>query len=137
MVEIDGGEKYNVANTTTHGSARFRASDLVEQALNGRVPTAYDEQEDGSWVINQQETVAAREKQQQLKDRFREWIWEDGARAAAKNGSILQLHHPVHGWLTFALPAECSHRLGVGLLKQAALIEYFDGSLPPSTVAVN
>jgi N12 class adenine-specific DNA methylase len=82
MVEIDSGEKYSVANTTTHGSARFRASDLVEQALNGRVPTAYDEQEDGSRVINQQETVAAREKQQQLKDRFREWIWEDGARAA-------------------------------------------------------
>ena len=26
--------------------------------------------------------IAAREKQQQLKDRFREWIWEDGARAA-------------------------------------------------------
>ena len=81
-VEIDGGEKYNVANTTTHGTARFRASDLVEQALNGRVPTAYDEHEDGSRVINQQETVAAREKQQQLKDRFREWVWEDGARAA-------------------------------------------------------
>jgi N12 class adenine-specific DNA methylase len=80
-VEIDGGEKYNVANTTTHGTARFRASELVEQALNGRVPTAYDEQEDGSRVINQQETVAAREKQQQLKDRFREWIWEDGPRA--------------------------------------------------------
>jgi hypothetical protein len=78
-VEIDGGEKYNVANTTTHGTARFRASELVEQALNGRVPTAYDEQEDGSRVINQQETLAAREKQQQLKDRFREWIWEDGA----------------------------------------------------------
>src|SRR5271165_138085 len=81
-VEIDGGEKYNVANTTTHGTARFRASELVEQALNGRVPTAYDEREDGSRVINQQETVAAREKQQQLKDRFREWIWEDSARAA-------------------------------------------------------
>ena len=35
-----------------------------------------------SRVINQQETIAAREKQQQLKDRFREWVWEDGARAA-------------------------------------------------------
>jgi N12 class adenine-specific DNA methylase len=81
-VEIDGGEKYNVANTTTHGTARFRASELVEQALNGRVPTAYDQNDDGSRVINQQETVVAREKQQQVKDRFREWIWEDDARAA-------------------------------------------------------
>ena len=81
-VEIDGGEKFSVGNTTTHGTARFRASELIEQALNGRVPTAYDRQPDGSHVINQQETVAAREKQQQLKDRFREWIWEDSARAA-------------------------------------------------------
>ena len=81
-VELDAGEKFGVANTTTHGTARFRACELVEQALNGRVPTAYDEREDGSRVINQQETVAAREKQQHLKDRFREWIWEDDARAA-------------------------------------------------------
>jgi N12 class adenine-specific DNA methylase len=73
-VEIDGGEKFSVGNTTTFGSARFRASELIEQALNGRVPTAYDQQPDGSRIINQQETVAAREKQQQLKDRFREWV---------------------------------------------------------------
>ncbi len=50
--------------------------------MNGRTPTAYDEHEDGSRTINQQETIAAREKQQQLKDRFRAWIWEDGDRAA-------------------------------------------------------
>ncbi len=37
---------------------------------------------DGTRTLNQQETIAAREKQQQLKDRFREWIWQDGARAA-------------------------------------------------------
>jgi N12 class adenine-specific DNA methylase len=81
-VEIDVGERWCVGNTTTHGTARFRASELIEQALNGRVPTAYDKQSDGSRVVNQQETIAAREKQQQLKDRFREWVWEDSARAA-------------------------------------------------------
>jgi N12 class adenine-specific DNA methylase len=81
-VGIGAGEKWSVGNTTTHGTARFRASDLIEHALNGRVPTAWDEQPDGSRVINQQETIAAREKQQQLKDRFREWDWEDSARAA-------------------------------------------------------
>ncbi|HUE15276.1 MAG TPA: DEAD/DEAH box helicase family protein [Planctomycetaceae bacterium] len=81
-VEIDAFERGSVGNTTTHGTARFRASDLIEQALNGRVPTAYDELPDKSRVINQQETIAAREKQQQLKDRFREWVWEDSARSA-------------------------------------------------------
>ena len=54
-----------------------RASDLIEDALNGRTPTVYDQIDKDTRVINQQETIAAREKQQQLKDRFREWIWED------------------------------------------------------------
>ena len=81
-VSIDAAEKWNVSNTTTHGTGRFAAAELIEQALNGRVPTAYDKQPDGSHVINQQETIAAREKQQQLKDRFREWVWEDGERAS-------------------------------------------------------
>jgi N12 class adenine-specific DNA methylase len=80
-VEIEAPEKWSVANTATYGSERFRASDLIEQALNGRTPTAYDEHEDGSRTVNQQETIAAREKQQQLKDRFRPWVWEDEDRA--------------------------------------------------------
>jgi N12 class adenine-specific DNA methylase len=70
-----------VSNTTTHGTARFRASDLVEQSLNGRTPTAYDEDPEGNRTVNQPETIAAREKQQQLKDRFGEWVWEDPIRA--------------------------------------------------------
>jgi len=81
-LRLDVSEKWNVSNTTTHGTGRFTAAGLIEQALNGRVPTAYDKLADGTHVINQQETIAAREKQQQLKDRFREWIWADGERAA-------------------------------------------------------
>jgi N12 class adenine-specific DNA methylase len=81
-IELDYGAKYVVNNTTTHGTARFRASDLIEQSLNGRTPTAYDEDTDGNRIVNQPETVAAREKQQQLKDRFRDWVWEDRERAA-------------------------------------------------------
>jgi N12 class adenine-specific DNA methylase len=42
-LELDYAAKYTVSNTATHGTARFRASDLVEQSLNRRTPTAYDE----------------------------------------------------------------------------------------------
>src|SRR5271168_832877 len=80
-VELDYSSKHVVNNTTTYGTARFRASELIEQSLNGRTPTAYDEHEDGSRTVNQLETIAAREKQQQLKDRFRDWVWEDRERA--------------------------------------------------------
>jgi hypothetical protein len=80
-VEADYAARSSVANTTTHGTARFSAIHLIEDSLNGRTPTAYDEREDGTRTINQQETIAAREKQQQIKDRFRQWIWEDSDRA--------------------------------------------------------
>src|SRR5258708_5277610 len=56
------------------------ASDLIEDALNMRVPTIYDTLEDDSRVINQTETIAAREAQQKLKDRFARWIWEEPTR---------------------------------------------------------
>src|SRR5437868_775948 len=41
IVEPDYAAKYVVSNTTTYGTARFRATDLIEQSLNGRTPTAY------------------------------------------------------------------------------------------------
>jgi N12 class adenine-specific DNA methylase len=80
-VTLDSYAKSSVSNTTTHGTARFSASGLIEDALNGRVPTAYDELPDKTRVINQRETIAAREKQQQLKDKFSEWVWKDEHRA--------------------------------------------------------
>jgi N12 class adenine-specific DNA methylase len=80
-VNVESYAKSVVSNSTTFGTARFPATELIEQALNGRVPTAYDQLEDGTRVINQQETIVAREKQQQLKDRFSEWIWADEDRA--------------------------------------------------------
>jgi N12 class adenine-specific DNA methylase len=80
-VNIESYAKDIVSNTTTHGTARFPATELIEQALNGRVPTAYDTLPDDTRVINQLETIAAREKQQQLKDKFSEWVWKDEDRA--------------------------------------------------------
>jgi N12 class adenine-specific DNA methylase len=85
-VELDYGAKYVVSNSTTYGTARFRASELIEQSLNGRTPTAYDEDPEGNRIVNQPETIAAREKQQQLKDRFGEWAWEDPKRAERLTG---------------------------------------------------
>src|SRR5207244_9226301 len=48
--------------------------------LNMRVPTIYDTLPDDTRVINQTETIAAREVQQKLKDRFAQWIWENPTR---------------------------------------------------------
>lgn len=37
--------------------------------------------------------------------------WAD--MTAAKNGSILQVHHPEHGWLAFVFPPEHATLLGI------------------------
>src|SRR6266700_3557103 len=71
---------HSVSNTTTHGTKRMSASDLIDDALNMRVPTIYDTLPDDTRVLNQTETIAAREAQQKLKDRFSKWIWENPER---------------------------------------------------------
>ncbi len=76
-VMLDVTAAHAVSNTTTHGTKRMKASELIEDALNMRVPTVYDTLPDDTRVINQTETIAAREAQQKLKDRFAQWIWEN------------------------------------------------------------
>lgn len=79
-VNLDYYARNSVGNTTTHGTKRVHAAELIEQALNLRTPTVYDQLDPETRVINQTETIAAREAQQKLKDRFAKWIWEDIAR---------------------------------------------------------
>jgi N12 class adenine-specific DNA methylase len=78
---LDSAAKSNVSNTTTWGTLRALASDLIDDALNGRTPTIYDQIDRDTRVVNQQETIAAREAQQKIRDRFSEWIWQDEERA--------------------------------------------------------
>jgi N12 class adenine-specific DNA methylase len=78
---LDYESKDAVSNTTTWGTARAKASELIEDALNGRTSTIYDQIDKDTRVVNQQETIAAREAQQKLKDKFSEWVWQDEARA--------------------------------------------------------
>ena len=74
--------KYSVENTTTWGTRHTDALTLVTQALNGKTPTLYHPAEEGERrVVDQEATLAARQKQQQINDRFEAWLWEDEARA--------------------------------------------------------
>jgi N12 class adenine-specific DNA methylase len=70
----------SVAATTEYGTARANGVGLLEQALNLKAPTIYDVfVTDGreERVLNQEETLAAREKQKAIKERFRTWIFSD------------------------------------------------------------
>ena len=75
--------KQSVANTTEWGTNRATALELIEDALNARTPTIYDTVIEGSkkrQVVNANETEGAREKQQKVKDRFKDWVWQSDDR---------------------------------------------------------
>lgn len=66
--------------TSTWGTRRETAIDLLVAVLNSREPTVYDEvYEHGNIkrVVNQAETVAAREKAHAINTAFRQWLWTD------------------------------------------------------------
>ena len=67
------------ANTTDWGTDRYTALELIEDALNLKTPTVYDTVDEKP-VVNAQATEAAREKQERIKERFKEWVWSDDAR---------------------------------------------------------
>ncbi len=79
-VKGDWDVKSATANTTDWGTDRCTALDLVEDALNLKTPTVYDYDADKKPVVNAQATEAAREKQERIKERFKEWIWSDDSR---------------------------------------------------------
>lgn len=67
-------------NTTDWGTDRCTALELVEDALNLKTPTLYDLDAEKRPVVNAQATEAAREKQERIKERFKEWIWSEDNR---------------------------------------------------------
>lgn len=67
------------SNTTDWGTDRYTGLELIEDALNLKTPTVYD-MVDKKPVVNAQATEAAREKQERIKERFKEWVWSEDSR---------------------------------------------------------
>lgn len=79
-VEVSSYIKTGVADRSEWGTVRIAGHALIEDALNLRTPTIYDYLPDKTPVVNAPATEAARDRQQKIKDRFTEWVWEDDAR---------------------------------------------------------
>jgi N12 class adenine-specific DNA methylase len=81
FVRGDYNARAAVANTTEWGTMRYSALELIQDALNLKTPTVYDrDRKTDSLVINAQETEAARDKLEKIKERFKTWIWDDDER---------------------------------------------------------
>ena len=78
-VNAEWEAKGATANTTDWGTDRYTGLELIEDALNLKTPTVYDIV-DKKPAVNAQATEAAREKQERIKERFKEWVWSDDSR---------------------------------------------------------
>jgi N12 class adenine-specific DNA methylase len=70
------------AAKSEYGTARANGTWLLELALNMKTPVVYDPDpaDPDKRVVNQEETLAAREKQKTIKERFRSWVLADPER---------------------------------------------------------
>ena len=75
---------HNVAAYTTYGTGRASAYKILEDSLNLRDVRIYDTVQDADGkekrLLNSKETTLAQQKQQAVKDAFRDWLWQDPAR---------------------------------------------------------
>ena len=82
-IEPEYAVKASVGATSEFGTPRANGTWLLELALNMKTPTIYDTIQNGDReerVVNQEATMAAREKQKLIKERFRAWIFTDPQR---------------------------------------------------------
>jgi len=75
---------HSVAATKTYGTSSMDAYSIIEDSLNLKTVTVRDRVDDGDgkyhYVINKNETMLAREKQNQIKEKFKEWLFSEPER---------------------------------------------------------
>ena len=77
----------NVAAYSTYGTERANAYKILEDSLNLRDVRIYDTVEDADGkerrMLNAKETTLAAQKQQAIREAFKDWIWRDPERRQA------------------------------------------------------
>ena len=82
---LDAGHaaEASVAATAEYGTPRANGTWLLDLALNMKTPVIYDTIQGANGeerVVNQEETLAAREKQKLIKERFKSWVFAEPER---------------------------------------------------------
>ncbi|MFZ5974035.1 MAG: SNF2-related protein [Bacillota bacterium] len=80
-------DRNNINANVTYGTERMNAYKIIEETLNLRDVKIFDTVVDAEGterrVLNQKQTILARQKQSAIKEKFREWIWKDSSRRKA------------------------------------------------------
>ena len=84
FIENKSMDKHSVAATKTYGTSRMDAYSIFEETLNLKTVTVRDRIDDGDgkyhYEVNKNETMLAREKQNMIKDKFKEWLFAEPER---------------------------------------------------------
>ncbi len=77
-------DRSNIRVFNTYGTKRVSAYKIVEDTLNLQDVRVFDTVQDENGkeqrVLNKKETAIAQDKQDQIKEKFQEWVWADPAR---------------------------------------------------------
>ena len=77
-------DRSNIRVFNTYGTKRVNAYKLIEDTLNLRDVRVFDTVQDENGkeqrVLNKKETAIAQDKQDQIKEKFQEWVWADPTR---------------------------------------------------------
>jgi N12 class adenine-specific DNA methylase len=82
-VEAGHAAEASVAATAEYGTQRANGTWLLDLALNMKTPVIYDTIKGVNGderVVNQEETLAAREKQKLVKEKFKSWVFAEPER---------------------------------------------------------
>ncbi len=83
-IENKSADYGSVGANVTYGTKRINAYKIIEETLNLKdvriYDTVTDENGNEARVLNKKETILAQQKQQAIKDAFRDWIWADPTR---------------------------------------------------------
>ena len=74
----------DIPATVTYGTGRMNAYQIIDDTLNLRDVRVYDYKEDADGkerrVLNKKETMLAQQKQELIKQKFKDWIWNEPER---------------------------------------------------------
>ena len=82
-LDADYAAEKSVSATSEFGTKRANGTWLLDLALNMKTPVIYDTVMNGDReerVVNPEQTMAAREKQKRIKERFRSWVFSNPER---------------------------------------------------------
>lgn len=79
-VDFVFSRRRDTANTETFGTSRMDAVKIINALMNGKPVKVYDKAEDGSLVLNTEDTNAAELKAEAIQTAFSAWVWRDQER---------------------------------------------------------